>query len=134
MTRAGRHILALLSLTLPVQVAAHETQSAGQVQVTFSTGADDTLSTQDPTLLQFVLTRAGGALTGCRCRLLLYQGTPSARVAPLLDVRLEALQQGVTRLELPKVTAGAYTVVLDGRPVTFGDFDAFRLRYTLAAP
>ena len=134
MTRAGRHILGLLSFTLPVQVAAHETQSAGQVQVTFSTGADDTLSTQGPTLLQFVLTRAGGALTGCRCRLLVYEGTPSARVAPLLDARLEALQQGVTRLQLPKVTAGAYTVVLDGRPVTFGDFDAFRLRYTLAAP
>ncbi|GHG40551.1 hypothetical protein GCM10017784_39250 [Deinococcus indicus] len=132
--RGAARLLALLSLTLPVPAAAHETQSAGQVQVTFSTGAEDTLSTQGPTLLQFVLTGPGGDLPGCRCRLLLYQGTPSARVAPLLDVRLENLQRGVTRLELPKVAAGAYTVVLDGRPVNFGEFEAFRLRYTLTAP
>ncbi|GGS25653.1 hypothetical protein [Deinococcus knuensis] len=132
--RGAARLLALLSLTLPVQAAAHETQSAGQVQVTFSTDVDDTLSTQGPTLLQFVLTGPGGDLPGCRCRLLLYQGMPSARVAPLLDVRLEALQQGVTRLELPKVAPGGYTVVLDGRPVNFGDFDAFRLRYMLPAP
>lgn len=132
--RGAAWLLALLSLTLPVPAAAHETQSAGQVQVTFSTGAEDPLSTQGPTLLQFVLTGPGGDLPGCRCRLLLYQGTPSARVAPLLDVRLENLQRGVTRLELPKVAAGAYTVVLDGRPVNFGEFEAFRLRYTLTAP
>lgn len=131
MTRALTTLLALWSLTGPGGAGAHETQSAGAVQVTFATDAEDTLGTQGPTLLRFTLTRAGAALSGCRCRVLVYQGTPSAQAAPLLDVRLEALRQGAVSVLVPRVAAGAYTVVLDGRPVTFGDFDAFRLRYTL---
>lgn len=106
MRRALTTLLVLWSLTGPGGAGAHETQSAGAVQVTFATDAEDTLSTQGPTLLRFTLTKNGAALPGCRCRVLVYSGVPSARVAPLMDVRLEALQQGAVSGAVPQVAAG----------------------------
>lgn len=125
---------AVLALALLLGGAgAHETQSAGPVQVTFSTEADDALYAAQPTQVRFVLTRVGDPLPSCRCRLLVYRGVPSARVAPVQDVRLDALQQGRVSGVVPALPEGAYTVVLDGRPVSFGDFEAFRLQYVVAA-
>lgn len=122
--------LVLLSLVLG-NVQAHETQSAGPVAVTFATGAEDVLSSSGPTTLLFTLRKKDQPLASCRCRVLIYAGTPSARVAPIVDQWLPALGEGGARLQIGAMASGSYTVVLDGRPTTFGDFDAFRLRYVV---
>ncbi|WP_424950854.1 hypothetical protein [Deinococcus sp.] len=126
--RLGLTMLMLLGL-----VSAHDSQSAGSVQVTLFTDADDLLRIQAPTRISFSFLHLGRPLTACRCRVLLYRGTPSARVPPLKDLYLGPLQQGEGNTVLDGLPEGGYTLVLDGRPIQFGDFDAFRMRYVLRA-
>ena len=122
-----------LLAALLCSASAHDTQSAGNVQVTMFTDADDALRVGAATRLTFSFLHAGQALSACRCRVLLYTGTPSARVAPLKDLYLGNLGAGQVSTLLDGLPAGAYTLVLDGRPAQVGDFDAFRMRYTLRA-
>jgi len=42
--------------------------------------------------------------------------------------------QTTGHVRLPAVPAGGYTLVLVGRPVQFGDFDAFKMLYVLPTP
>ena len=125
--------LGLTLLTLLGLASAHDSQSAGNVQVTLLTDADDLLRVQGPTQISFSFLHLGTPLTACRCRVLLYKGTPSARVPPLKDLYLPTLQKGEISTVLDGLPEGGYTLVLDGRPIHFGDFDAFRMRYVLRA-
>jgi hypothetical protein len=125
--------LLFLLLALLGCASAHDTQSAGNVQVTMITDADDLLRVKQPTTVSFSFVHTGQPLVACRCRVLLYRGKPSARVPPLKDVFLESLKIGRGSTLLDGLTAGAYTLVLDGRPVQFGDFSAFRMQYVLSA-
>lgn len=128
-----RRLLLALALLAGTAVA-HETKTAGSVQVTLLTNAEDGLRVGAQTVVTVEFKKKGGGpLAGCRCRVLLYRGTPSARVPPVQDVRLSALEGGTGRVPLKVDAPGSYTLVLDGRPPTFGDFDAFRLRYVLEA-
>ncbi|WP_425146487.1 hypothetical protein [Deinococcus sp.] len=122
----------LLCLNLGAGLA-HDSQSAGNVQVTLFTDADDGLRVNTATRISLRFVHAGQPLARCRCRILLYRGSPSARVAPLRDLYLDALQAGQGQALLQGLPAGAYTLVLDGRPVQYGEFDAFRMRYILSA-
>lgn len=112
---------------------AHETISAGQVSLTISTDNDDALGVNQPTTLFFGFDHQGKALPACHCRVLLYTGTPSARTPPLNDaaLSLSAGRSGQLKLSVPK--AGTYTLIVVGRPVTYGDFDSFKMQYSLIA-
>lgn len=127
-----RRLLLLLAALL-CSASAHDTQSAGNVQVTMTTDADDALRVQAPTSVTFLFRHAGGPLAPCRCRVLLYRGRPSARVPPLRDHLLGALDDSSGHVTFAELPAGAYTLVLDGRPQQFGDFDSFRMQYVLSA-
>lgn len=61
--------------------------------------------------------------------MLAYAGMPSARAAPSVDQRLPAPGEGVARLQIGATAPASYTVVLDGRPITFEEFNAFQLEY-----
>jgi hypothetical protein len=131
-------LLVLLTALLAAPVLAHDSQSAGNVNVTFSTDADDALRSGAPTQVLFSFEHTGQQLSGqpltaCRCRALLYRGAPSARVGPLQDVMLKLGASGEARAVFEGVPAGDYTLVLDGRPQQFGAFGAFRMRYALSA-
>ena len=112
---------------------AHDTISAGQVSLTISTDDDDDLGVGQPTTIFFRFDHQGKVLPECHCRALLYAGQPSARTAPLSDMKLTltAGRSGQLKLSVPK--AGQYTLIVVGRSVTYGDFDAFKMQYTLVA-
>jgi len=121
-----------LLAALLCSASAHDTQLAGNVQVTMFTDAEDELRVGAATNLTFSFVHSGQPITTCHCRVLLYKGTPSARVPPLKDLYLDALTGGQGKALLDGLPAGGYTLVLDGRPTKFGDFDAFRMRYVLS--
>jgi len=128
-----RIVLALLGFTLLGNAVAHDTRSAGGVQVTMSTDADDGLNVSSGTQVRLNFLHARTPLMACACRVLLYRGMPSARVPPLQDVQLTSLNAGGGTVQLITVPPGTYTLVLVGRPVQFGDFDAFKMQYVLQA-
>lgn len=126
-------LLVLLCCAAPA--LAHDTVSAGGVSITMFTDAGDKLRLNADTPVIFELQHAGKslALQSCRCTLLVYPGTPSARLPPLLSLPLKRLPDGRTGALVNVTVAGAYTLVLDGRPLRSGSFDAFRVQYSLPA-
>ena len=72
------------------------------------------------------------ALAGCSCSLNIYAGSVRATSKPLVQ---GALRQGKGQI-LSSVTfpaAGAYTMVLQGKPKTGAAFDPFKLSWTVRA-
>lgn len=128
-----KRLLTLCCLGTLGSVQAHDTLRAGQVSLTLSTDDDDNLGVGQPTTLFFGFDHQGQALPACHCRVLLYAGPPSARTPPLSDMTLNLPdgRRGQLKLNVPK--AGHYTLIVVGRPVTYGDFDAFKLQYPLVA-
>ena len=131
-----RRLLACAAL-LPGLAGAHDATSAGGVSVNMTTDANDLLRVGTPTQLVFFMIYHDELVldaSGCTCTALLYEGAPSARVRPLQLARLTSLPGGDAGASVTVTKPGLYTLVLDGRPVKFGDFDPFRLQYQLTAP
>ncbi|RTR28701.1 hypothetical protein [Deinococcus radiophilus] len=129
-----KRILFVLLLGSPA--LAHEVASHGNVSAEFHTDANEQLRVGDDTLVSFRLLVRGEEIDAarCQCQLLLYPGQPSARVMPQI-LELESgfdepqAAEGWVRVDEP----GPYTLVLAGKPVQAGDFDTFRIEYSLNA-
>ena len=128
-----KRILTVIGLSFFSLAQAHDTISAGQVSLTISTDDDDNLGVNQPTTVFLRFDHLGQALPECHCRALLYAGQPSARTPPLSDMTLSLTdgRRGQLKLSVPK--AGNYTLIVVGRPVTYGDFDSFKMQYPLIA-
>jgi len=86
----------------------------------------------------FALTRRGGqsiSLSSCHCQLALYAQPRRRGDAAIARPTLTAIstqgRQGVPSANLTFPRAGAYQVVLSGRPVTNGAFTPFELRFSV---
>lgn len=112
--------LFLAVLLLTSTVWAHDVFNGAGVSVQLHTEPNDEVFSGKPTLAWFAMITKSEkperlTATECRCTVLVYAGTPSPRVKPLLAVPLENLgDKPSTGLLVPK--AGEYTVVLDARP------------------
>lgn len=93
--------------------------------------ATEIIPAAQPVPLTLSLFKDGVPVGGCRCRVLVYAGEPSARVAPVRDLLLPPLKGGTVAFTLNLTTTGPYSVVVDGRPVQPGDFDPFRIVHPL---
>ena len=119
---------------------AHDSASSPLVKVAMSIGSSGPnqpesgqhLRAGANTRITLKFTQDGLPLPHCRCRVLLYQGKPSARRAPLKDFMLDALQSGSQQLVIQLPSPGRYTLVLDGRPPSYGLFETFRADYPLS--
>lgn len=130
------HKLLLSLLTLSASsVLAHELVRDGNVAALMHTDPDDAPLVGKPTAVFFELNQRGGraiALAGCTCSLSIYAGSVRATSRPLIQGKLV---QGKGEI-LSSVTfpaAGAYTMVLQGRPKTGAAFSPFKLSWTVRA-
>ena len=127
-------LLSLLTLSASPALA-HELARDGNVAALMHTDPDDAPLIGKPTAVFFELNQRGGraiALAGCTCSLSIYAGSVRAGARPLVQ---GALRQGRGQL-LSNVTfpaAGAYTMVLQGKPKTGAAFNPFKLSWTVRA-
>ena len=114
---------------------AHELARDGNVAALMHTDPDDAPLVGKPTAVFFELNVRGGralALAGCTCSLNVYAGSVRAGARPVMQGKLV---QGKGEI-LSSVTfpaAGAYTMVLQGRPKTGAAFSPFKLSWTVRA-
>lgn len=128
----------LLSLALALTLssaAAHDTISAGNVNLEWHTDANELLEVDADTTLTIRLSLPQNAPLSaerCRCTLLLYPGAVSARVRPTV-LKTEVDPQGHLSTTITVNRAGDYSLVVDGRPLKMGDFAPFRTTIRLKA-
>ena len=129
-----RLLLSLLALSAS-SALAHELARDGNVAALMHTDPDDAPLIGKPTAVFFELNQRGGraiALSGCTCSLNVYAGSVRAGAKPVVQGKLK---QGKGEI-LSSVTfpaAGAYTMVLQGKPKTGAAFDPFKLSWTVRA-
>ena len=129
-----RTLLALLALTSS-STLAHELARDGNVAALMHTDPDDAPLIGKPTAVFFELNQKGGRaipLAQCACTLNVYTGSQRAGAKP---VTRGVLRQGKGEV-LSSVTfpaAGAYTMVLQGKPRTGTAFPPFKLSWTVRA-
>ena len=127
-------LLSVLALSAS-SVLAHELVRDGNVAALMHTDPDDAPLVGKATAVFFELNQRGGraiALAGCTCSLSIYAGSVRAGARPVTQGNL---RQGKGEL-LSSVTlpaAGAYTVVLQGRPKAGAAFNPFKLSWTVRA-
>ncbi len=125
-------LLIALSATFPL---AHEIARDGNVGGLIHIEPDDAPLAGKPNRASFEVNQRGGRailLSQCACRLSVYAGgmRPGARPAST-----PKLSQGKSELTavLNFPAAGAYTLVLQGRPRAGADFPSFTLKWTVRA-
>jgi hypothetical protein len=129
-----RTLLALLALTLS-SALAHELARDGNVAALMHTDPDDAPRIGKPTAVFFELNQRGGRaipLAQCACSLNVYAGSQRAGARP---VTRGVLRQGKGEVQ-SNVTfpvAGAYTMVLQGKPKVGSAFPPFKLSWTIRA-
>ena len=125
-------VLSILALCGPA--LAHGGSSSPLVEAAMTVASPASIQNlRANTDAQIVLsfTQDGLALRECRCRVLLYQGVPTARQGPLRDFMLDALKDGTQQFVIHLAQPGRYTLVLDGHPPSYGVFESFRASYPL---
>jgi len=117
---------------------AHEVQISGNVGGTMHIEPRDNPRAGTASRTWFALTRRGGqsiSLSSCHCQLALYAQPRRRGDAAIARPTLTAIstqgRQGVPSANLTFPRAGAYQVVLSGRPVTNGAFTPFELRFSV---
>lgn len=139
-------LLALLGLLLaaggrvgpaPIDLAsAHQVQVSGEVGGTVHIEPRDNPRAGVASQVWFALARRGGQtipLSACACQLEIYARPRRQGDAPILSPTLQAVsaegRQGIPGATVTFPRAGAYELVLRGRPVTSGIFTPFELRF-----
>ena len=127
-------VIALLALGAS-SVLAHELARDGNVAALMHTDPDDAPLIGKPTAVFFELNQRGGraiALADCACSLNIYAGSLRATSRPLSQgVLRQGRGQLLSSVTFP--TAGAYTMVLQGKPRTGATFPPFKLTWTVRA-
>lgn len=125
---------ASISPTLPV--SAHQVQVSGEVGGTLHIEPQDNPRAGVASQAWFALARRGGQtvpLSACHCQLQVYARPRRQGDAPILSPALQAVsaegRQGIPGATVTFPRAGAYELVLRGRPVTSGAFTPFELRF-----
>ena len=126
-------LLGVAALGIGGPVLAHGGPSSALVEANLTTKVTGKLDKGARIQVDVRFSRAGQPIGTCRCRVLLYAGQPSARVAPLQDFMMGDLDVGAGEFKLNIPQRGDYTLVIDGRPTSYGLFDAFKMRYALQA-
>ena len=129
----------LLGLSLLATPAlAHQVHGSGEVGGTLHIEPNDTPRAGTASQVWIALTRRGGQtvpLSSCNCQLLVYSQPRSRNATPLQQPSLRAIaiegRQGIAGTTLTFPQAGAYELVLRGRPVTSGAFTPFELRFSV---
>jgi hypothetical protein len=117
---------------------AHEVQISGNLGGTLHIEPNDAPRASQPSQAWFVLTRRGGQtipLSNCNCHLAVYAEPYTSGEAPVQEPALTAVsaegRQGIPGATITFPEAGAYIIVLSGRPVTTGLFTPFELRFSI---
>ena len=129
----------LLGLSLLATPAlAHQVHVSGEVGGTLHIEPNDTPRAGTASQVWIALTRRGGQtvpLSSCNCQLLVYSQPRRQNATPLQQPSLSAIaiegRQGIAGTTLTFPQAGAYELVLRGRPVTSGAFTPFELRFSV---
>lgn len=129
-------VLGLALLATPAM--AHEVELSGNVGGTLHIEPNDTPRTDQPSQAWFALTRRGGQaipLSQCECRLAVYAQPYQSGDEPIAQPSLSAIttegQPGIPGATLQFPRAGAYELILSGRPTTSGTFTPFQLRFSV---
>lgn len=125
-------LLTLLALLPSAQ--AHTAVDAGNVVLEWHTDANERLEVDADTTLSLALKVEGKVLSAarCHCTLLLYKGAVSPRVRPTV-LKTEVDKDGALKALITVTEAGAYALVVDGKPLTLSDFAPFRTTLKLTA-
>ncbi|HIK42979.1 hypothetical protein [Thermoleptolyngbya sp. M55_K2018_002] len=116
--------------------SAHQVQVSGEVGGTVHIEPRDNPRAGVASQAWFALARRGGQtipLSACTCQLEVYARPRRQGDAPILSPTLQAVsaegRQGIPGATVTFPRAGAYELVLRGRPVTSGTFTPFELRF-----
>lgn len=127
-------LIAVSSMITP----AHEVQISGEVGGTLHIEPNDNPKAGQASLTWFALTRRGGqpiALSECSCTLAVYAQPRGQNDSPVQQPTLSATaadgRQGVPSANINFPRAGAYELILQGRPVTSGGFAPFNLKFSV---
>jgi hypothetical protein len=117
---------------------AHQVQVSGEVGATIHIEPNDTPRAGQSSLVWFAVTRRGGQtipFSACNCELEVYAQPHQADSLPLQEPTLRAVsaedRQGIPGANVTFPRAGAYELVLKGRPVTAGNFPPFEFRFSI---
>lgn len=117
-------------------VLTHTVEISGDVGGTLHIEPNDNPRAGQAHQVWFSLTRRGGSpipLSACSCQLAVYtqpaQADSQPLARPLLRSRAIEGRQGVPGAEVTFPRAGAYELVLRGRPIQVGHFSDFELRF-----
>jgi hypothetical protein len=132
-------VMPIMAIALPALPAgAHEVEISGDVGGTLHIEPNDAPHVGTASLAWFALTRRGGQpipLSTCNCQLAVYaqprrQGdTPLSRPT-LINSSVEG-RQNIPAANITFPRAGAYELILQGRPVSSGAFLPFELRFSV---
>jgi hypothetical protein len=129
-------LLLLLGAGQLYPASAHEVEVSGDVGGTMHIEPNDSPKAGTASLTWFALTRRGGQpipLTDCNCTLSVYAQPRQQGGKPIVQPALSATSveghQGVPSAKVTFPRAGAYELVLQGRPVTSGTFTPFELKF-----
>jgi hypothetical protein len=122
----------------PPATSAHEVQISNEVGGTLHVEPNDNPKAGSASLTWFALTRRGGqpiALSECSCSLAVYARPRSQNDSPIQRPTLSATsaegRQGMPSANITFPRAGAYELVLQGRPVQSGGFTPFELKFSV---
>lgn len=117
---------------------AHQTEIDGSIGVTHHIEPNDTPRAGEASTAWFVLTRRGGVevpLTGCDCRLAVYDASGMLGSEPLVQPVLRAIAvEGRTGVPAATVTfpaPGLYRLVLKGSALEPERFDPFEVAFSV---
>ncbi|BAU65430.1 hypothetical protein STA3757_28150 [Stanieria sp. NIES-3757] len=118
-------------------VVAHNIKADGTLGVTFHIEPNHSPSAGENAIAWFALTRQGGAsipLSQCDCNLAVYR--QSSPTQPILNPTLQSLDPEAQYQDVPGATiifpeAGTYQLEISGKPKAEGDFEPFKLTYTV---
>ena len=112
---------------------AHLPDSSSQVEAILSTDNSDELRVNKLTTITIKFKNLGNSNAKCRCRALLYSGSPSARIPPIEDQKFEVVDGGLAHINVNATLSGDYTLVIVGHPLIYGQFVDFKIDYALVA-
>jgi hypothetical protein len=118
--------------------SAHEVQISNDVGGTLHIEPNDNPKAGTASLAWFALTRRGGQsipLSECNCSLMVYAQPRGQNDSPIQQPTLTATtaegRQGIPSATITFPRAGAYELVLQGRPNSSGSFTPFELRFSV---
>jgi hypothetical protein len=124
------------SLIKPFLVA-HNIKADGNVGITFHIEPNHSPRAGENAIAWFALTHQGGEsipFSQCDCNLTIYR--QSSPTQPILNPTLQSLDPEAQYQNVPGATiifpeAGSYLLEINGKPKAEGDFEPFKLTYTV---